>query len=227
MTVYSPNATWANVKAAVAGANIIVWMGHGNGFPNPYSATENTDRVNGWGLNKTTTGGDSETNMAYCGERALLGTLTGADDATRLTYCGGTANDGIAPAPGFVMIYAHACYTPGAGEARPAAAESVARARVANFAYPPLKLGGGAFFATDYGDEAALVSRLLANPALSFGDAFRAGQRIRPGRDPFHAASGSRRPAGLDPADDESVARDRLLVRVRRRPAPLPVRRRS
>ena len=178
--VYSPNATWANVKAAVAGANIIVWMGHGNGFPNPYSATENTDRVNGWGLNKTTTGGDSETNMAYCGERALLGTLTGADDATRLTYCGGTANDGIAPAPGFVMIYAHACYTPGAGEARPAAAESVARARVANFAYPPLKLGGGAFFATDYGDEAALVSRLLANPALSFGDAFRAGSGFDP-----------------------------------------------
>jgi putative cell wall-binding protein len=178
--VYSPNATWANVKTAVAGANVIVWMGHGNGFPNPYSATENTDRVNGWGLNKTTTGGDSETNMAYCGERALLGTLTASDDATRLTYCGGTANDGIAPAPGFVMVYAHACYTPGAGEARPAAAESVARARVANFAYPPLKLGAGAFFATDYGDEADLVSRLLANPVMSFGEAFRTGYGFDP-----------------------------------------------
>ncbi len=182
--VYSPGATWAAVKAAVAGANIIVWMGHGNGFPNPYSATENTDRVNGWGLNKVAGGGpagDNETNMAYCGERALLGTLTASDDATRTTYCGGTANDGITPAPGFVMIYAHACYTPGAGEARPASAESVARARVANFSYPVLKLGAGAYFATDYGDEADLVSRLLANPGLAFGDAFRAGRGYDPG----------------------------------------------
>ncbi len=34
--VYSPNATWANVQAAVNGANVIVYFGHGNGFPNPY-----------------------------------------------------------------------------------------------------------------------------------------------------------------------------------------------
>ncbi len=33
--VYSPNATWANVKAAVDGANVIVYYGHGNGFPSP------------------------------------------------------------------------------------------------------------------------------------------------------------------------------------------------
>ena len=49
--VYSPNATWAKVRAAVNGANVIVYVGHGNGYPNPYSATENIDRVNGWGLN--------------------------------------------------------------------------------------------------------------------------------------------------------------------------------
>ena len=36
--VYSPKATWANVRAAVEGANIIVYLGHGNGFPNPYSS---------------------------------------------------------------------------------------------------------------------------------------------------------------------------------------------
>ncbi len=35
--VFSPNATWANVLAAVNGANIIVYIGHGSGFPNPYS----------------------------------------------------------------------------------------------------------------------------------------------------------------------------------------------
>ena len=69
---YSPNATWANVKAAVNGANIIVYFGHGNGFPSPYSSTENLDRVNGWGLNRTTTNGDGEawnSTLAYCGEK--------------------------------------------------------------------------------------------------------------------------------------------------------------
>ena len=34
--VYSPNATWAAAKAALQGANIVVYMGHGNGFPSPY-----------------------------------------------------------------------------------------------------------------------------------------------------------------------------------------------
>ena len=38
--VYSPNATWSAVKAAVNGANIVVYLGHGNGFPNPYSSIE-------------------------------------------------------------------------------------------------------------------------------------------------------------------------------------------
>ena len=189
--MYSPNATWAKVKEAVNGANIIVWMGHGNGWPNPYtsppnslSSTEPTDRDNGWGLNRTTTNGDGDnwsTTMVYCGERALLGTLTSAS-AAQWSYCGGSTNtDGITPAPGFVMIYAHACYTPGAGEARPASSETIAKARVANYSYPVLKLGAGAYFATDYGDEADLVSRLLANPALSFGDAFRAGRGFDPG----------------------------------------------
>src|SRR5688572_31185906 len=47
--VYSPNATWANVRAAVNGANVVVYFGHGNGYPNPYTlGTEYTDRVNGW-----------------------------------------------------------------------------------------------------------------------------------------------------------------------------------
>ena len=34
--VYSPYATWSAVKAALQGANIVVYLGHGNGFPNPY-----------------------------------------------------------------------------------------------------------------------------------------------------------------------------------------------
>ena len=32
----TPNATWANVKAAAQGANIFVYLGHGNGWPSIY-----------------------------------------------------------------------------------------------------------------------------------------------------------------------------------------------
>src|SRR4029453_4302850 len=31
--VYSPNATWSAVKAATTGANVVIYLGHGNGWP--------------------------------------------------------------------------------------------------------------------------------------------------------------------------------------------------
>ena len=84
---YSPEATWAKVKEAVAGANVILYFGHGNGYPNPYGSNELTDRSNGWGLNTKTTNGDKDSwsagTLVYCGERALLGTLTSSDDSAR------------------------------------------------------------------------------------------------------------------------------------------------
>jgi hypothetical protein len=172
--VYSPNATWANVKTAVNGANIVVYLGHGNGFPNPYGTTELTDRHNGWGLNRTTTKGDEDnwsTTMVYCGEKVLRGLLTSSDDSARLTYCGGTANDGITPAPNWVMIYSNACYAPGASEGWDApATESKALQRVRNYSFPSLSVAGGAYFATDMHDGAQqLVDTILRNPGMAFG----------------------------------------------------------
>jgi hypothetical protein len=172
--VYSPNATWANVKAAVNGANIVVYLGHGNGFPNPYNTTEPTDRDNGWGLNRTTTNGDGDswsTTMVYCGEKALLGTLTSSSTA-QWAYCGGSTNtDGISPAPNWVMIYSNACYTPGASEGWDTpATESVALQRVRNYSYPALLLGAGAYFASDMHEGSLqLVDTILRNPGMAFG----------------------------------------------------------
>ncbi len=40
--IYSPNATWARVKAAAQGANVLIYLGHGNGSPNPYGAWTRT-----------------------------------------------------------------------------------------------------------------------------------------------------------------------------------------
>ena len=31
--VYSPDATWTNVKAALQGASVVAYLGHGNGGP--------------------------------------------------------------------------------------------------------------------------------------------------------------------------------------------------
>jgi hypothetical protein len=173
--VYSPRATWARVRNAVAGANIVVYLGHGNGYPSPYSSSESTDRVNGWGLNRTTDGGDSDnwsTRMVYCGEKALLGTLTAADGSAQWNYCGGKQGiDGIAPAANWVMIYNKACYAPGAGEGWDTkATESVAFQRVRNYSYPPLKAGAGAYFATDmYQGGQQLVDLVLRNRSMTFG----------------------------------------------------------
>jgi hypothetical protein len=172
--VYSPNATWANVKAAVNGANIIVYLGHGNGFPNPYSTSYYPDRVDGWGLNRTTTNGDGDnwsTTMVYCGEKALMGTLTSSDGAAQRQYCGGSTNtDGITPAPGFVMVYSNACYAPGASEpGTTAATEAQALARVGYYSRPVLaSLGSSAYFATDHG-ATSIVHAILTNPTTTYG----------------------------------------------------------
>jgi hypothetical protein len=181
--VYSPNATWANALAAVNGANIIVYFGHGNGYPNPYGETELTDRTNGWGLNRTTTNGDGDnwqTTLAYCGEKALLGTLNSSDGAVQRQYCGGGP---IRPAAGFTMVYAQAHYAPGFGErytqSTPLTTLAEAQARVRHYSYPVLALGG-TFLATAYGDANQIVSRLLSQPSTPYGDIFAAGRGYSP-----------------------------------------------
>jgi hypothetical protein len=174
--VYSPRATWSRVRNAVAGANVVVYLGHGNGYPNPYSSgTEYTDRANGWGLNRTTKGGDSDnwsTKMVYCGEKALLGTLTASDGAAQWSYCGGkNGTDGIHPAANWVMIYNKACYAPGASEGWDTkATQSVALQHVRNYSYPALKAGAGAYFATDmYQGGEQLVDLVLRHRDWTFG----------------------------------------------------------
>ena len=179
--VYSPNATWANVRDAVNGANVIVYFGHGNGYPNPYSATENPDRVNGWGLNRTAAGHDMESNMVYCGEKALLGTLTASDGANQRTYCGGSTNtDGISPAPGFTMIYSQAHYTGGWGEryvvTDPLTTLDQAQQRVRNYSYPALALGASGYIATAFADADEIVTRVLTQPTRPYGEIFAAGR---------------------------------------------------
>ena len=170
---YSPNATYAKVRAAVAGANIVVYLGHGSGYPNPYHKGLLADRNNGWGLNTTTTHGDSDSwsnhTLVYCGEKALEGKLTSSDGADQRKYCGGGA---IAPAPGFVMVYIGSCYTAGGNEdGKPAATNSDARAHLAYYSRPMISaLGGSGYFAGHH--VSGVIADLLANPDRSYGDIF-------------------------------------------------------
>jgi hypothetical protein len=177
---YSPNATWANVRAAVEGANVIVYFGHGNGFPNPYGSTELQDRHNGWGLNTSTDNGDADSwsagTLVYCGEKALLGTLGASDGSQQRKYCTGGP---IRPAPGFVMVYGQAHYAPGFGEryqkSDPLTTYKQARLRAGNYSFPVLALGGSAFYATAYGDAHRIVQRLLTEEGRTFGWIFKQG----------------------------------------------------
>lgn len=180
---YSPSATWAKVKAAVNGANVIVYFGHGNGYPNPYGSNELTDRSNGWGLNRTTSNGDGDnwsTTMVYCGEKALLGTLTSSDGRDQRDFCGGETNtDGISPAPNFTMVYAQAHYAPGFGERytpeTPITTLGEAQQRVRHYSTPILELGG-TYLATAYGDADAIVKRVLTQPNTPYADLFAQGR---------------------------------------------------
>ncbi len=157
---YSPDATAENVLAAVEGANIVIYLGHGVGSPNPYSVTPNASTTNGWGLNgsgATGTHADSwqDGSLAYYGESWIV--------------------QNARPAPGWVMIYSNACYAPGASEGFDTPAdEATAAARVDAYSRAPLgELGASAYFATDFYEGAAhLVAAMLDRPDLPFGDVF-------------------------------------------------------
>jgi len=167
---YSPDATADAVLAAVDGANIVVYFGHGVGSPNPYSASPSPATTNGWGLN---------------GPNAV-GTHADAWQDGTLAYYG---EDWIAanarPAPGWVMIYSNACYAPGASEGFDTpATEEVAVERVSAYSRAVLAdLGASAYFATDFFEGAAhLVAALLDQPGVPYGDVFAS--------EPRHVADG-------------------------------------
>ena len=63
--IYTPNATWAKVKAAAQGANVLVYLGHGNGWPSIYGPFQTVTK-DGFGLDPGS-GADS-TRAVYYGE---------------------------------------------------------------------------------------------------------------------------------------------------------------
>lgn len=111
-TIYSPDATWGAVQAAAKGANILVYMGHGNGYPNPYVSYEQPLKDNGMGLNNVA--GTSSSATYYYGEAYMAQ---------------------LQLAPNAIVILNHLCYASGDSEGgRGNPTVSVAHKRIDGYA---------------------------------------------------------------------------------------------
>src|SRR5690349_3095548 len=91
--IYSPHATWARVKAYAQGANVFIYLGHGNGSPSPYGAFNQYSK-DGLGLNSC----DGCTSHTYYGEYYVRSYLHFARNSVvilnRLCYASGNSEWG-------------------------------------------------------------------------------------------------------------------------------------
>jgi hypothetical protein len=123
--VYSPNATWSAVKAAATGANVLIYLGHGNGWPSPYTYDPNYTTKDGFGLNATAAG--THYNLKYYGEPSIRT---------------------LPLAPNAIVFLHHLCYASGNSEsASQNPTLSVARQRVDNYGAAFLAAGASAVIA--------------------------------------------------------------------------------
>jgi hypothetical protein len=92
-SVLTPHATWARVLAAAQGANVLIYLGHGNGWPSPYAPYQGLTK-DGLGLNPSD--GSGNTKVKYYGEDLL--------------------REHIRLAPGAIVLLNRLCYASGNGE---------------------------------------------------------------------------------------------------------------
>jgi len=139
--LYSPEATWPAVKEALAGASLVVYMGHGNGWPSPYRDSLYPPSQDGFGLNPATGGGDS--THQYFGEASIAAQIKLAKNA--------------------VVLLNHLCYA--SGNAEPGIPEGSlvqARQRVDNYAAGFIKAGASAVIAEAWSSPSYFVKTILA-----------------------------------------------------------------
>jgi len=138
--VYSPIATWGRVRNAARGANILIYLGHGNGSPSPYGPYV-ASRRNGMGLNALNNHGNSN-----------------------VRYYGYTYMRELALAPNAVVLLNHLCYASGNSEpGRGVPAKSVAKKRADGYASGFLRAGARAVFAVGHGGLEGLLTDLLTS----------------------------------------------------------------
>lgn len=169
--VYSPKATWSRVKAAARGANILIYLGHGNGSPSPYGAFSALRR-NGMGLNRSA--GHGHANVKYYGQRLMR---TGIDLDRNA-----------------VVLLNHLCYASGNSEpGRGNPSPSTARKRVDGYGTGFLRTGAKAVFANGRGSLDSILTDLLTSDK-TVAEIFQDDPSFTGSRDVRHA---SRKTSGM------------------------------
>jgi hypothetical protein len=136
--VYSPDATWPAVKQALQGASIVVYLGHGNGWPSPYRSKLTPSTQNGMGLNPN----NGASTHQYFGEDRIGKEIKLAKDA--------------------VVIFSHLCYASGNSEpGLPEGPLDVGQQRVDNYAAGFVRAGAEAVIADSYLGPAYYVKSIL------------------------------------------------------------------
>jgi hypothetical protein len=91
--VYSPYATWEKVRSVAQGANVFIYLGHGNGWPSPYAPFSRATK-DGLGLNAYA----GSSRNKYYGEYYVDNYLNFAPNAVvilnRLCYASGNSEPG-------------------------------------------------------------------------------------------------------------------------------------
>jgi hypothetical protein len=137
--LYSPHASWDQVRDAAQGANLLVYWGHGNGWPSVYGSFQEQTK-DGFGLDRSD--GDTSGETVYYGA-ALI-------------------KKDIQLAPNAVVVLSHLCYSAGNAEpGLPIPDWETAWQRVDNHANGFLAAGARAVFAYGTGDAAMILDGLF------------------------------------------------------------------
>ncbi len=138
--IMSPDATWPRVRGALQGASVVIYLGHGNGWPSPYTRALSDATENGFGLNPIAGHGDDA--HQYFGAAVI-------------------ARD-VRLAPGAVVLLHRLCYASGNGEpGAPEGTVDVARQRVDNFAAGFLAAGAGVVVADAFAAPSSYLRAIL------------------------------------------------------------------
>ena len=176
--VYSPNATWSRVKTVAQGAKVLVYLGHGNGYPSPYGSFQPYTK-DGMGLNATAGNGNS--NVKYWGEYYI-------DRYINL-------------APNAVVILNRLCYASGNSEwGAPNPTKSTAIKRVDNFGAGFLRANAKAVFAEGITSPKYILTNLFRTNRTFKEIFWAAPQATRSYSIWFYSVRTSGRTAVMDPS---------------------------
>ena len=181
--LYSPDATWPAVKLALKDASLVIYMGHGNGWPSKYRDSLYPPTQNGFGLNPEAGSGDYQ--HQYFGEGKVATSVRLAKNA--------------------VVLLNHLCYASGLSEpGLPEGTLDQARQRVDNYAAGFIAAGAAAVVAEAYDSPDYMIRTVLGgrksieaawrSAPRANGNAFGFDSTRSPGyvaeMDPEHARSG-------------------------------------